>query len=141
MKDPIAENQTELTISRLLNGSADDKIRDHATAALLSTVQTLAQELGEVKSSLWQLPDLERIIDKRHRESCDHCPARRQYEEEKNKKKNSKSVIEAICSPMVMLFIITILSLLTAVYTLTGAKGVESITDNAQEIFNPVKGK
>lgn len=79
--DPISDNQTDQTIIALTNGSADDRTRDHATAALLASVQKLINKTNEIERNLWKPSDLERAIDERHRLACQACPVRRYVEE------------------------------------------------------------
>lgn len=74
--DPMAENQTDQTIIALTNGNADDRTRDHATAALLASVQKLIMKTEEIERSLWKPVDLDRIIDERHKLFCASCPVR-----------------------------------------------------------------
>lgn len=78
--DPMADNQTDQTIIALTNGNADDKTRDHATAALLASVQKLIAKTEEIERNLWKPSDLERVIDDRHRLVCQACPVRKYAE-------------------------------------------------------------
>lgn len=79
--DPISDNQTDQTIIALTNGSADDRTRDHATAALLASVQKLINKTNEIERNLWKPSDLERAIDDKHKLACQACPVRRYVEE------------------------------------------------------------
>lgn len=81
MADIIAESQTEAVLSALDRGDADDKIRDQVSAALLRAMSRLSQELVDIKKSLWKPEDLKSLIDERHRQRCQDCPAKKMAEE------------------------------------------------------------
>ena len=80
MNDPIADNQTENTITILLTGNATNEVRDRATAALLSGLQKLGTTVSEMKSDLWKPSDLMRFFDEQHQRKCAECPAKRKAE-------------------------------------------------------------
>lgn len=75
--DPIADNQTDQTIIALTNGNADNATRDHATAALLASVQKLILKVDDIDRNLWKPSDLEKVIDDRHKLVCQACPVRK----------------------------------------------------------------
>ena len=77
MNDPIADNQTENTITILLTGNATNEVRDRATAALLSGLQKLGSVVAEMKSDLWSPSDLMRFFDDQHQRKCAECPAKK----------------------------------------------------------------
>lgn len=81
MADIIAESQTEAVLSALDRGDADDKIRDQVSAALLRALSHMSQELVDIKTSLWKPEDLKSLIDERHRQRCQDCPAKKMAEE------------------------------------------------------------
>jgi len=81
MADIIAESQTEAVLSALDRGDADDKIRDQVSAALLRAMSRMSQELIDIKTSLWKPEDLKNLIDERHRQRCQDCPAKKMAEE------------------------------------------------------------
>lgn len=83
MSDPIADNQTELTINTLLTGRATDDVRDRATAALLVAVQKLTDandelrgDIRNLRDSLWSKVQIETLVDERVRQKCRTCPAK-----------------------------------------------------------------
>lgn len=149
--DPIADNQTEQTIIALTNGSADDSVRDHATAALLSSVQKLIAKMGTVESktdeierNLWKPSDLEKTIDSRHRLLCQACPVRKYVEDvqrEKNQpqpqqeeQQTKKSFLLAlVTNPTAMLTaVLAVISILMGValmYATIGPQGFRDVTD------------
>ena len=81
MADIIAESQTEAVLSALDRGDADDKIRDQVSAALLRAMARMSQELIDIKTNLWKPEDLKNLIDERHRQRCQDCPAKKMAEE------------------------------------------------------------
>lgn len=80
MNDPIADNQTENTITILLTGSATNEVRDRATAALLSGLQKLGNTVSEMKSNLWKPSDIMSFFDEQHQRKCAECPAKKKAE-------------------------------------------------------------
>lgn len=138
--DPIADNQTEQTIIALTNGSADDATRDHATAALLSSVQKLIAKTEEIDRNLWKPAELERTIDARHKLICQACPVRKYVEDaQKNiqvqpSKTPSKNILYTLVSnpTSLLITVLTILNILMGsalVYATVGRQGFRDITD------------
>ena len=157
--DPIADNQTDQTIIALTNGNADDKTRDHATAALLASVQKLIVKTEEIERNLWKPSDLERVIDDRHRLVCQACPIRKYAESvmtakpvqaatpvpvaasvptesTQTKDKFSDLLSSLIKNPLGICIAIVCLGLMAAVvYLATGKDGFHEIT-NAAHLTN-----
>lgn len=139
--DPMAENQTEQTIITLMNGDADDKTRDHAIAATLSSIQKLIAKVSQIDSNLWRPQDLEKVIDERHKLICANCPLRRfvqNFQSSSTTGQNSddkkKPWWSAITSPTVMMFFLALLAMFVAAYALVGRQGFEDITHAIQVI-------
>lgn len=138
--DPIADNQTEQTIIALINGNADDATRDHATAALLVSVQKLISQVTEIEKSLWRPEDLTEKIDERCRLRCTNCTIR-QYVQELQKKdaasagsnstSKSGNFWDILVKNPVSVGLVFICIALTAavVYLATGREGFRDITD------------
>ena len=149
--DPMADNQTDQTIIALTNGSADNATRDHATAALLASVQRLITKIEEIERSLWKPNDLDRVIDDRHKLACQACPVRKyvldvQAQQAQTQvqatpvaaRENSKhktSILTFLSNPSslscIILAIICIMMALSVVYLSTGRQGFKDITDTA----------
>ena len=108
MNDPIADNQTENTITVLLTGNATNQVRDRATAALLSGLQKLGTTVAEMKANLWKPDDLTRFFEKEHERKCKECPARKHAEEVKTDGKQIPkwvvyvlvSLVSALCGAL-----------------------------------------
>lgn len=146
--DPMADNQTDQTIIALTNGNADDKTRDHATAALLASVQKLIVKTEEIERNLWKPSDLERVIDDRHRLVCQACPVRKYAESvmtsspaqtttqapttSGQSSKLSEAISAFIKNPLGICLAIVCIGLLFAVVLLaTGRDGFHDITNAA----------
>lgn len=135
--DPMADNQTDQTIIALMNGSADDATRDHATAALLSSVQKLIVKTSDIEQNLWKPSDLEKVIDDRHKLVCQACPVRQFAAKAMTGGSTEAGKSE---SPMTMFFkdplriglVLLCAGLLATVMILaTGRDGFRDITDAA----------
>ena len=137
--DPIADNQTEQTIIALINGNADDATRDHATAALLVSVQTLISTVTEIEKNLWRPEDLTAKIDERCQLRCTNCTIR-QYVQELQKKEaasvnsnlaKSGTFWDVLVKNPVSVGIVFICIALTAavIYLATGREGFRDITN------------
>lgn len=146
--DPMADNQTDQTIIALTNGNADDKTRDHATAALLASVQKLIVKTEEIERNLWKPSDLERVIDDRHRLVCQACPVRKYAESvmtstpvqtatqtptaSGQSSKLSEAISAFIKNPLgICLAIVCIGLLFAVVFLATGQEGFRDITNAA----------
>lgn len=150
--DPMADNQTDQTIIALTNGNADDKTRDHATAALLASVQKLIVKTEEIERNLWKPSDLERVIDDRHRLVCQACPVRKYAESvmtarpiqaatqapapvsttSTQSSKLSEAISAFIKNPLgICLAIVCIGLLFAVVFLATGREGFHDITNAA----------
>lgn len=130
MEDPIADNQTELTIATLMSRTDGDPVLDRAVAAILNGMQKMGREIGQMKSEMWTKDALTRFVDARHAVLCQTCPSRKYVESLRTSEGSGRktTLMQALTSPMVMLFIVTILSLLLTVYVLVGREGYKDIT-------------
>lgn len=129
MNDPIADSQTEAVIAKLRRGEGTDTLRDEVSAALLSSMSKLIDEVSEIKANIWKSSDLRKAIDERHAEACANCPARRMADEQSTHKPD---LIARLVSPTVMIFVIAVLSLLTAIYATVGRHGFDAVTDTVK---------
>lgn len=133
--DIIAESQTERTVNMLMQGDADSKTQQTALASVLLAMTKLVSEVADIKQGLWQPSALRDMIDERHRSLCASCPVKQAHEATKRAEEpGKKGVLAQILSPTVMIFIMAILSLLTAMYTIIGRQGVQDVS----EIVNPI---
>lgn len=139
--DPMAENQTDQTIITLMNGDADDKTRDHAIAATLSSVQKLIVKVTQIDSNLWRPQDLEKVIDERHKLICTNCPLRKFVQDFRsgsttgqNSDDKKKPWWSALTSPTVMMFFLALLAMFVATYALVGRQGFKDVTHAMQVI-------
>ena len=143
--DPISDNQTDQTIIALTNGSADDRTRDHATAALLASVQKLINKTNEIERNLWKPSDLERAIDDRHKLACQACPVR-QYVDRMRAKETAPANVTAATEgnkdhnvihmffkdPLTFGWVVVTLGMLATIIILaTGRDGFRDITNAA----------
>lgn len=145
--DVIADNQTEATIAKLRRGEATDAIRDEVSAALLSSMQTIIAELGEMKKSLWSAQTLKDLVDERHNILCAACPAKQfaslqavlaaqkkqegaggKAEDAGGKAQEKPSWLQLLLSSESIRYFILILVLVWAViYIKTGPEGVDAV--------------
>lgn len=129
MNDPIADSQTEAVIAKLRRGEGTDALRDEVSAALLSSMSKLIGEVAEIKENIWKSSDLRKAIDERHAAACANCPARKMADEQSRQKSN---IVSHLVSPTVMIFVIAVLSLLTAIYATIGRHGFDAVTDTVK---------
>lgn len=144
--DPMADNQTDQTIIALTNGSADDAIRDHATAALLASVQRLIAKTEEIERNLWKPDELDRVIDERHRIVCQACPVRKYVldaqaqaqtivSHPKDQPKAKMSLASLFSNPTTLFMaastLISIMMAVAVLYLATGQQGFRDITNAA----------
>lgn len=130
--DIIADSQTERTINLLMRGEADGKAQQTTLASILISMTKLVDEIADIKQSLWKPADLQRIVDERHKALCSDCPAKKQAEAPSEDKK--QTVLSQILSPTVMIFVMAVLSLLTAMYVAIGRQGFQDVT----EVVTPI---
>ena len=147
--DIIAESQTESVLSILDRGDADDKVRDQVSAALLRALTRVSQELNDIKTSLWQPDDLQRVIDDRHDKRCRECPAKKMAEEQLRIQRagaahvndeNPQGVLQWILhlagNSGFQFFILMILLISSFVYLTTGKGGVEAAKGTVNTVLH-----
>lgn len=75
--DPIAENQTDVTIATLMTRSDGDPLMNKAVASVLAYTKRLGAEMAEIKASLWSPDALDRRIEAKHESECKECEVRK----------------------------------------------------------------
>lgn len=78
--DPIAENQTDVTIATLMARKDGDLLMNQAMASALAYMKKLGSELQEVKESLWTPSSLDERIKSVHESECKDCPVRKWFD-------------------------------------------------------------
>ena len=78
--DPIAENQTDVTIATLMARKDGDLLMNQAMASALAYMKKLGSELQEVKASLWTPSSLDERIKSVHESECRECPVREWFD-------------------------------------------------------------
>lgn len=132
--DPIADNQTESVIAALRRGDADDRMRDNATAALLSSFQKIMGELEGIRQNLWTPSALSDAIDKRHASLCSACPARQYYENQKAPAaKKPQHWWEILLSDSVRSFLLILVLVWTLIVTTQGQENAKAILDLSRQ--------
>ena len=92
-QDPIADNQTELMINKLLNRNEGDPLLNQAVAVLLLSVTKMISEVATIKRDLWKPDELGKEIDQHHSSACLECPTRKiveYWEQQRNTKDEAK---------------------------------------------------
>ena len=126
--DPIADNQTAMVVAELMTRKEGDVTLSHAVAALLIQSQKQAQELQDIRSSLWSPDALNRRIDVRHEESCRQCPARQYYESLQVQERKRPSMWQILLSKDALLILVIVLFALMSIYVIIGKDGYDSVT-------------
>lgn len=136
--DPIAENQTELTIAKLTNRQEGDPLLNQAVAAILLSLTKLTAEMAAVKRDLWKPNDLENLIDKRHLSACKECPTRktvelweaeRQHDIRERAKNSQQGFWSLLFSKEGILIIVILLFALLSIYMTAGRDGYNDIVN------------
>ena len=139
--DPIADNQTELTINKLLNRKDGDPLLNQAVAAMLLSMTKLISEVATIKRDLWKPETLEKMIDQHHQRSCLECPTRKmvQYWEELDKrKKDARAEADGrpwwqyVFSKDGLLVIVILLFALMSIYSIIGKEGYREVTNTVK---------
>lgn len=139
--DPIADNQTESVIAALRRGDADDRMRDNATAALLSSFQKIMGELEGIRQNLWTPSTLSDAIDKRHASLCGACLARQHYEgRTAPSSKKPQHWWEMLFSEAVRSFLLILILIWTLVVTTQGQENAKAILDLSRRTLHLDEG-
>jgi len=144
--DPIADNQTELTIATLNSRTDGDPLLNKAVAAILLALTKQSEELSrqsadlvQMKQSLWKPNDLENLIDRRHLSACKECPTRKMVElweaerqhavsEKAKSQQGGTTLWSFIFSERGLLIIVVILFALMCARLTLGPQGYSDVT-------------
>ena len=136
-QDPIADNQTELMINKLLNRNEGDPLLNQAVAALLLSVTKMISEVATIKRDLWKPDELDKKIDQHHSSACIECPTRKLVEywdqQCKTKDEDKRSWVQAIFSKDGLLIILVLLFALMSIYSTIGKEGYQTVTHTAEK--------
>lgn len=142
--DPIADNQTELMINKLLNRNEGDPLLNQAVAALLLSVTKMISEVAMIKRDLWKSDELDKKIDQHHSRACLECPTRKLVEyweqQRKTKDEDKRTWIQAIFSKDGLLIILVLLFALMSIYATIGKEGYQTVTRTAEKYVPPRQG-
>lgn len=142
--DPIADNQTELMINKLLNRNEGDPLLNQAVAALLLSVTKMIMEVSTIKRDLWKPDELDKKIDQHHSRVCLECPTRKivEYWEKQHSQKDEvkRSWVQAVFSKDGLLIILVLLFALMSIYATIGKEGYQTVTHTAEKYVPPHQG-
>lgn len=142
--DPIADNQTELMINKLLNRNEGDPLLNQAVAALLLSVTKMISEVATIKRDLWKPDELDKKIDQHHSRACLECPTRKlvEYWEQQRKQKDEdkRTWVQAIFSKDGLLVILVLLFALMSIYATIGKEGYQTVTRTTEKYVPPHQG-
>lgn len=148
--DPIAENQTDVTIATLMTRDEGDPLMNKAVASLLAYTKKLGMELAEVKASLWSPDALDRRIEMKHESECRGCSVRKWVEDYKRQLED-KSKQAAVSKPslwsflmserglMFMMFIVIVFLTLMCARLVLGQEGYRDVTHTMKSAHSEVQ--
>lgn len=140
--DPIAENQTDVTIATLMARKDGDLLMNQAVASTLAYVKRLGAELTEVKASLWSPDALDRRIEAKHESKCRGCTVRKWVEDYRRKLDDEKEKRTAAAKPSLWSFLLSergLLVIVVVILTLAfvrmslGQQGYRDVTQPLSE--------
>ena len=130
--DPIAENQTDVTIATLMSRTDGDPLMNRSMASVLAYMKKLGTEITEIKSSLWSPDALDRMVTAQHRSECQGCEVRKWVDDAKREQarnKNDKpSLWSFLLSERGLLVIVVILFALMCTRMMLGSEGYRDVT-------------
>ena len=136
-QDPIADNQTELMINKLLSRNDGDQLLNQAVAALLLSVTKVISGVATIKLDLWKPDELAKKINQHHNIACLECPTRKLVgywdQQRKTKDDDKRSWIQAIFSKDGLLIILALLFALMSIYSTIGKEGYQTVTHTAEK--------
>lgn len=142
--DPIADNQTELMINKLLNRNEGDPILNQAVAAMLLSMTKLMGEVANIKRNLWKPDELDKRIDQHHSRACLECPTRKMVEywdkQRKQKDDDKRTWVQTIFSKDGLLVILVLLFALMSIYATIGKEGYQTVTHTAEKYVHQAQG-
>lgn len=139
--DPIAENQTDVTIATLMARKDGDLLMNQAMASTLAYVRRLGAGLQEVKASLWSPDALDRSIKAKHESECRECHVRKWVSEYRKKLEDEKEKTAApkpslwsfLLSERGLLVIVVIIVTLAYARLTLGRQGYRDVTQPLAE--------
>ena len=128
--DPIAENQTDVTIATLMARKDGDLLMNQAMASALAYMKKLGSELQEVKESLWTPSSLDERIKLVHTSECKECPVRKWFDGQQQQKTASSkpTVWSFLLSERGLLVIVVIIVTLAYTRLTLGPQGYHDVT-------------
>lgn len=130
--DPIAENQTDVTIATLMTRADGDPLMNKAVASVLAYTKRLGAEMSEIKASLWSPDALDRMIAAKHKSACGECEVRKwmleHQRETKDQETRKPSLWSFVFSERGLLTIVVIILTLAFVRQSLGKEGYQDVT-------------
>ena len=127
--DPIAENQTDVTIATLMARKDGDLLMNQAMASALAYMKKPGSELQEVKASLWTPSSLDERIKSVHESECRECPVRKWFDGQQQRTTASKPTLwSLILSERGLLVIVVIIVTLAYARLTLGQQGYRDVT-------------
>ena len=128
--DPIAENQTDVTIATLMARKDGDLLMNQAIASALAYMKKLGSELQEVKASLWTPSSLNERIKSVHESECKECPVRKWFDGQQQQRTTApKSTLwSLLLSERGLLVIVVIIVTLAYARLTLGQQGYRDVT-------------
>lgn len=135
--DPIAENQTDVTIATLMARKDGDLLMNQAMASALAYMKKLGSELAEVKASLWSPDALDRMIAEKHKSACGECEVRKwmleHQREMKDQETRKPSLWSFLLSERGLLVIVVIIVTLAYARLTLGQQGYRDVMQPISE--------
>ena len=127
--DPIAENQTDVTIATLMARKDGDLLMNQAMASALAYMKKLGSELQEVKTSLWTPSSLDERIKSVHESECKECPVRKWFDGQQQRTTAPKPTLwSLLLSERGLLVIVVIIVTLAYARLTLGQQGYHDVT-------------
>ena len=129
--DPIAENQTDVTIATLMARKDGDLLMNQAMASALAYMKKLGSELQEVKESLWTPSSLDERIKSVHESECKDCPVRKWFDGQQQQQRTTApkpTLWSLLLSERGLLVIVVIIVTLAYARRTLGQQGYRDVT-------------
>lgn len=126
--DPIAENQTDVTIATLMARKDGDLLMNQAMASALSYMKKLGSELQEVKASLWTPSSLNERIKSVHESECKECPVRKWFDGQQRTVSSKPTLWSFLLSERGLLVVVVIIVTLAYARLTLGQQGYRDVT-------------
>ena len=126
--DPIAENQTDVTIATLMARKDGDLLMNQAMASALAYMKKLGSELQEVRASLWTPSSLDERIKSVHVRECRECPVRKWFDGQQRTAASKPTLWSLLLSERGLLVIVVIIVTLAYARLTLGQQGYRDVT-------------